>query len=219
MALPKLTEDLAFISKLGNYPSSDNNLTPEQFKAQFDAAALLIQAFLNDQLIPGLDQIVDVEVLLNSVIDKTLTQSGKAADAAVVGNELAKMLLKSGGTMTGSINMNGMPITNLREPSNNADAVRKDYVDKKHAEFQCVATAAGWTGDGPYTQTIAVQGVLSTDKPHWDVLLSDNVETALAEEEAFAAISKLNTNNGSVVLTCLEEKPEVNVTIQMEVNR
>jgi hypothetical protein len=219
VALPKLTEDLAFISKLGDYPSSDNNLTPDEFKAQFDAAALLIQAFLNDKLIPGLDQIVDVEALLDGIIDKTLTQEDKAADAKSVGDELKKMLLKSGDTMTGSLNMNGFSVTNLPSPVSDRDAVRKDYVDNKHDEFQCVANAANWSGNGPYTQVVAVQGILSTDKPIWGIVYSSNAETALAEKEDFACVDDLNTANGSVTLTCYEEKPEVNLTIQMEVNR
>ena len=81
MALPKLLEDLAFISKLGDYPGSDDNLTPEQFRERFDAAALRIQEYLNNQLIPGLDQLVDVQALLNGILDTTLSLSDRAANA------------------------------------------------------------------------------------------------------------------------------------------
>lgn len=219
MALPKLTEDLAFISKLGDYPGSDNNLTTDQFREQFDAAALLIQKFLNDELIPGLDQIVDVEALLNGVVDNTLTQGGKAADAKVVGERLAQLLMKTGGTMTGALDMGGNSVTNLPEPANEADAVRKSYVDKKHAEFQITVPAASWSGSGPFTQMVAVNGILSTDKPHWDVVLSSDSATAKLELEAFSVISDLDTNNGSVFLTCYDEKPGMDLVIQMEVNR
>jgi hypothetical protein len=219
MALPKLLEDLAFISKLGDYPSSDNNLTPEQFKARFDMAALRIQEYLNNQLIPGLDQLVDVQALLNGILDSTLSLSDKAANAKAVGDALSKKLDKTGGNVTGNIDMGGKRVVNLGEPVNAEDAVRKSYVDKKHEEFQIIVLASAWTGSGPYTQTVALNGILNTDKPHWDVLLSADTATAIAEEEAFAIISKLDTSNGSVLLTCLEEKPDINVTIQMEVNR
>jgi hypothetical protein len=219
MALPKLLEDLAFISKLGDYPGSDDNLTTEQFRERFDMAALRIQEYLNNQLIPGLDQLVDVQALINGILDSTLSLPDKAANAKAVGDALAKKLDKTGGNVTGNIDMGGKRVVNLGEPVNDEDAVRKSYVDKKHEEFQIIVPANAWTGSGPYTQTVALVGILNTDKPHWDVLLSADTATAIAEEEAFSVISKLDTNNGSVLLTCLEEKPDINVTIQMEVNR
>lgn len=45
--------------------------------------------------------------------------------------ELAKMLPKSGGTMTGNIAMGGKKITGLGTPSANTDAVNKAYADQK----------------------------------------------------------------------------------------
>lgn len=219
MALPKLLEDLAFISKLGDYPGSDDNLTPEQFRERFDAAALRIQEYLNNQLIPGLDQLVDVQALLNGILDSTLSLSDRAANAKATGDALNRKLDKTGGNVTGNIDMGGKRIGNLGEPVYAEDAVKKSYVDEKHAEFQIVALANAWAGSGPYTQTVAVTGIKNTDRPHWDVVLSANDATAIAEEEAFSVISKLDTSNGSVLLTCLEEKPDINVTIQMEVNR
>lgn len=51
----KLTQDLAIISKLGDNPGSENNLTTEALRAKFDAAALIIQQYINDVLVPALD--------------------------------------------------------------------------------------------------------------------------------------------------------------------
>lgn len=45
----------------------------------------------------------------------------------------------SGGTMTGALNMNGKALTNLPTPTNNKDAVPKDYVDA------AVSAKSGWT--------------------------------------------------------------------------
>lgn len=53
MAIPKFTEDLEIISKLGDNPGTDNNLTAAELRAKFDAAALLLQKFINDTLIPA----------------------------------------------------------------------------------------------------------------------------------------------------------------------
>ena len=61
-----------------------------------------------------------------------------------------------------------------------------------------------------------VTGILSTDRPHYGVVYTENWA---AEKEAFAFIDVLDTVDGAVIFTCIEEKPEADLTIQMEVNR
>ena len=95
----------------------------------------------------------------------------------------------------------------------------KEYVDSKHFYTQVNLTASGWSGSAPYKQTISVDSILSSDTPHYGVVYSNNTETALAQKEAFALVDDLDTADGSVTFTCFEEKPEVDLTIQMEVNR
>ena len=77
--------------------------------------------------------------------------------------------------------------------------------------------AAGWVGnEAPYTQTVAVDGILTTDCPHYGVAYTD---AYAAEKEAFALIDDLETADGSVTFTCFDEKPQVDLNIQLEVNR
>lgn len=52
MAIPKFTEDLNVIASLGDNPKRDNGLSSQQFKAKFDEAPLLLQEYINDVLIP-----------------------------------------------------------------------------------------------------------------------------------------------------------------------
>lgn len=89
MAISKLLDDLAIISKLGDNPGTDNGLTPEEFKAKFDEAALSIQKFLNDVVIEELNRIF--------------------------GNDASAYLLKTGGTMAGDINMAGNKISGIAD--------------------------------------------------------------------------------------------------------
>ena len=219
MAIPKFLEDLNIISKLGDYPGSDNNLSTAQFKAKFDEAGQKIQNYINNTLLPHLNQLVDVQALLDGILDKTLSLSDKAANAKATGDALSRKLDKTGGNMTGNIDMGGKKIANLGTPVSTGDAASKGYVDAKHAEFTVSLSASGWTGSGPFTQTVALKGVLVSDRPHWDVVLSSNTAEAVAELEAFSVVDDLDTANGSVVFTCLQEKPTTSLTIQMEVNR
>ena len=80
--------------------------------------------------------------------------------------------------------------------------------------------ATGWTGDAaPYAQTVAVADILATDQPHYGVIYSTDLETRLAEKEAFGLVDDLDTFDGSVVFTCFEDVPAVDLNIQLEVNR
>lgn len=95
----------------------------------------------------------------------------------------------------------------------------REYVDSLHLEKTVELYAAGWSGSAPYTQTIAVDSILSSDTPHYGVIYSNDTDTALSEKEAFALVDDLDTADGSVTFTCFEDKPEVDLTIQLEVNR
>jgi hypothetical protein len=56
MAIPRFDEDLAIISKLGDNPGSDNNLTTDAFRAKFDEGPQKIQQYLNEVLLPAVEQ-------------------------------------------------------------------------------------------------------------------------------------------------------------------
>ena len=79
--------------------------------------------------------------------------------------------------------------------------------------------ASGWTGVGPYAQTVTVAGLLATDTPLVDVTLSGDTATALAQLEAYGYVGKIVTGADSITLTCLENKPEVDLIITLKVVR
>lgn len=91
MAIPKFDVDMDIIAKLGDYPGSDNNLTPDGFRKKFDLAGKFLKEYINTILLPHLNQLVDVESLLNGILDPTLTQEDKAAPAKYVGDTLRNL--------------------------------------------------------------------------------------------------------------------------------
>lgn len=100
MQIPQFTEDIAFISKLGDNPNTDNGYNSAQLKAEFDKAALAIQRFINTYIVATLNSELSSEAFLKL----------------------------TGGTMKGNIAMNGNRISGLGEPVADADAITKAFL-------------------------------------------------------------------------------------------
>lgn len=190
MSIPKLTNDLAIIAKLGDNPGTDNGLSTEAFRAKFDESGLIIQEYINETLVPNIN---------------------------------AAATPQYGLTMEGTIDMNGQFLTGLREPEVDSDAATKKYVETYAESLRSLFTievpASGWSATAPYKQTIALSGIRNTDTPKYGVVYSSDVDTALVQKDAFTVVDDLETANGSVTFTCFEDNPEVDLTIQLEVNR
>ena len=117
---------------------------------------------------------------------------------------------KSGDSMTGHLS--------LPDPTEAAHGANKAYVDGKRKLFQASIPSEGWAGDlPPYTQTVGVTGLRESDAPHITAVYGDDLETALSQKDAWAMVSRAKAGENSVVFTCLEEKPTVEIPIQVEV--
>lgn len=153
--------------------------------------------------------------------DAAISKAQATADSA---KEIAEAALpRTGGKMTGGVDLGGNGITNLAAPTGDNHAANKGYVDTKvagaHLEAQVTVTASGWSASAPYTQAVNVNGILATDRVHWGVVYSGDAKTKLSQKEAFAMVDDLDSAAGKVTFTCFEEKPEVSLTIALEVNR
>ena len=127
-------------------------------------------------------------------------------------------LPRAGGTMTGDIDLGGNALTNVKAPAADADAATKGYVDGKRRTFTATLGTA-WTGSGPYTQTVAVSGILAADMPHITPVYSTDNATAIAQKEAWNCVSKAEAAAGGIKFTCFEDKPMAGIPIQIEVIR
>lgn len=77
----------------------------------------------------------------------------------------------------------------------------------------------GWTGSGPYTQTVTVAGVLASDMPHVVPVYDTDNTTAQAQREAWGCVSRGDAVSGGIQFTCFGDKPETAIPIQIEVMR
>lgn len=91
--------------------------------------------------------------------------------------------------------------------------------------FTIYCTIAGgedaWTSTNdaePYTQNINVEGILSSDNPIVDVLLSEDYNTAMDQLNSYAFIYKITTFNGSIKVFATEPT-EISINLQMKIDR
>lgn len=94
-----------------------------------------------------------------------------------------------------------------------------DFFAQKPFNVYTELLASDWAGEGPYTQTVIAEGILATDEPIADVMLSSIVDDALPQEDAWSCVSKIITGDGSVTAICFESRPEVNITARLKVVR
>ena len=82
MSIGKMEDSLEIIRALGDYPNTENDLSAEELKELFDKGPELIKAFINNIIVPAINNLETNGV--TSSPDTTLSASGKAADAAAV---------------------------------------------------------------------------------------------------------------------------------------
>lgn len=234
--LPSFEEDMDIIQKLGDTPGTDNNLSAGELKARFDKAGNLLKTYLNrivpminnvfsgeGNVISGGTLIGDLDMNKNRLFGvRAPATDADAANKKYV-DEAAEAVKKvtlsnSGGTVTGDIDMGGNALSNVKTPVSDTDGATKGYVDGKRKTFTATV-GTGWTGSGPYTQTVTVAGVLASDMPHVVPVYDADNTTAKAQREAWGCVSRGDAAAGGIQFTCFEDKPETAIPIQIEVMR
>lgn len=186
-------------------PNGNVSLSAEDVDALPTSGGTMTGAInMNGQAITGLnDPTADTDAARKSYVDQKLP--------------------KTGGTMTGNIAMGGNRITNLGVPTADAHAATKKYVDDNAGAKRTAFTATistSWSGSSaPYTQTVAVDGILATDTPHITPVYSDTLATAQSQAESWGMISRGEAVAGGIKFYCYEDKPTTAIPIFVEVIR
>ena len=88
-----------------------------------------------------------------------------------------------------------------------------------HATLTATLNTSGWTEtEAPFTQVQAVSGILATDVPIVDVVLSGDWGVDEARLEAWGYIYRIVTSNDSITAYA-REKPDVALPLQLKVVR
>ena len=161
---------------------------------------------------------------ISSIKEKNLSQD------EVINQNSSDISLLSGRVSQNesNISQNANDITSINQSLNTLESTVSqnqsqitDLQSSKATTTTYTATiSATWTGEqAPYTQSISVSGILSTDNPLVDIILNNDNEIAKSEIENYGKISRIQTTDGSITVTCLEDKPEVEMNIQLKVVR
>lgn len=162
----------------------------------------------------------------------------KATDAAGIETEL-KELLKITSALSENDELHVRMISDLDKvtnkdvTANNLETVDEGYVldarqgkelknmvDAKASvtDFTITLLATGWVGYGPYTQTVAAEGILQSDMPIGDISL-ENVDDIESVSENWSLVVKMTTGDGHITAYAYTAMPTVDMTINVKVVR
>lgn len=88
-----------------------------------------------------------------------------------------------------------------------------------YTRYTTTLYSSSWSSSAPYTQTRSISGILSTDNPIVDVILSTTSSEVANEKEAWSCVDDITTSSGSITVTCYETKPTTTISIQLLVIR
>lgn len=100
-----------------------------------------------------------------------------------------------------------------------SQSVKDAILSRVQLHMTAALPSYGWSATAPYTQTMQVAGLLATDIPLVDVVLSDAAFTAQAQLEAYSCIGRIDTAAGAMTVTCYEYKPTADLTTALKVVR
>ena len=192
MAIPRFETDLEIISKLGDNPGSDNNLTTDALRRKFDEAPLLIQEYINDVLIP---------------------------EANAVGSPNEGLNMKGPINMNGQ-KLSGVPVPEGSTDAVNLAYFTQEV--GKIAQVQYVEktlTAGGWveSDTAGFAQTVKVEGLTDAMKCRAYPAIPATLAERLALAEETPKVKACSRSGSSVTFEAWEEKPEADIPVIVEV--
>lgn len=124
---------------------------------------------------------------------------------------LANRVVVVNGTATGLTTVTKVP------SASNADTVGGKYAtDFVEKNFKTATITTTWSGtEAPYIQEITISGIRDDHKPIIGPIYDDDVETAIAQQEAWSLIDKIVTDTNKIICYCFTDKPEVAIDIQL----
>lgn len=99
------------------------------------------------------------------------------------------------------------------------DAMKKANTKAETKTYKGTLLANGWSASAPFTQSVTIDGILSTDYPFVDIDLSE-AEDAQSIIEAWNVVGRITVSgDNTIVGYCYEEAPAVDIPMVFKVVR
>lgn len=85
--------------------------------------------------------------------------------------------------------------------------------------YTATIPTSGWSGSGPYTLDVEVDGMLETDVPIIDIVLPSDATSAKKRNEEWVKVGRITTAANKITVYCYDETPSVSLPIQLKVVR
>ena len=163
---------------------------------------------------------------LSNTVSNLSTTVGTKADKSTVTNlsNTVSSLSTTVGTKANQSTVTSLSNTVSSLSTTVGTKADRTYVDDELAKKAAKKTWSvsvpntGWSSSKPYTKTITVSGMLSSDTPHAAVSFTSNA-TIEIESNYFACVGRITTANNSITLVCPKEIPGGTFTLKLEAVR
>jgi len=193
MALPTFDEDVEIISQLSDYPNDDDGLEPDELKAKFDLAAVLLKEYINEILLPAVDSAIE------------------AAARGITFGGLSGTVLQAGSVYSGALSSEegneAVDTGNIR--------ARAVTLAKLSAELQTLLTNIETRANTAYNKANSLATVASTGA-YSDLQGKPTIDTALSNESTNAvqnAVIKTETDAIRVLIATKQDLLTLSNTI------
>jgi hypothetical protein len=85
--------------------------------------------------------------------------------------------------------------------------------------YTATIPTSGWSASAPYTLDVTVNGILDTDIPIVDIVLSDDATASKSISENWVKVGRITTSTNKITVYCYDEIPSVALPIQLKVVR
>lgn len=152
-----------------------------------------------------------------SVYERAQAYGYAGTEAELMEQLLEPCLPVAGGTMQGSVFMDGQRITGLGDPVDTGDAVSKGYLDQRKIVKFVLLSPGGWSASAPHTLEMVVSGLRSQDLPRVVLAYGENEEINRQNIQQFSRVSYWQANQNKIRFVCLDEKPTAELPLYIEV--
>lgn len=219
------------VDKVDGKGLSTNDFTDEEKQklADLSESAYTLPVASSDAL-GGVKSGTDITVDASgnvSVNDNSHNHSASNINSGTLSSDrLSTVPIAKGGTgaTTASGVLTNLGITATATELNYVDGVTSNIQIQLDAKattkyFTATIPTTGWSSAAPYVLTINVGGILTTDTPQIAVVQSSDMETAKEQLEAWNCINNIITSEDSLICTCYDKIPTVEIPIIIKVVR